>query len=81
MRDRPSSKCKFKVGDRVIVVRRYDIEFDGDWNNGWVYEMDATIGETFKVKRISMDDSRENNLIALSGVGYIYPDCVLQKVE
>lgn len=34
---------KFKSGDKVRVVERTE-DFNGDWNNDWVHEMEQLVG-------------------------------------
>ena len=63
---------KFKIGDKVRVIRRIDSE--NGWNNAWVAKMSESIGRDFYVTQV--DSSSGIRLRAVDGYGnvsYAYP--------
>lgn len=65
---------KFKVGDRVRVVRKGKTG-EGDWLNGWIESMDNLVG-----KIVTIEASRENYGYIVTPIWNV-PEFVLEKVE
>ena len=77
---------KFKVGDKVRVLRASTAEERDLWVGSWVsYSMDKYIGEIHTIRNIFTysTDSVPNPEYVTYGLrgGYIFPEFVLQKVN
>ena len=71
------SSPRFAVGDRVRVLRRAEGMW-GDGPTGWIGLMDKTIGQEGRVIEIN---SSYGCRVAISDIGWWYPESVLEKVE
>lgn len=73
---------KFKVGDKVKVLRAStDKEYDL-WGDSWVDEMDESIGKFLMIDYIYCSDWQneyEYCKYSLKESGYAYPEFVLEK--
>lgn len=67
---------KIVVGSTKVRVVRKAESGELGWDNSWVHEMDASIGNTYTVMR---DFGRRG--ISLSASGYSFPPFVLEIVE
>ena len=73
---------KFKVGDRVKVMRASTDEEHDLWMDSWVPEMSKTVGKVLTIEYVYGDDYQEENeycKYALAESGYAYPEFVLQN--
>lgn len=64
---------EFKPGDVVRIVRKTP-DFNGEWHNEWIPEMEALIGSTETFRVLSSDEGgvrfNLNNLHPLDGLGF-----------
>ena len=77
-------KPKFKVGDKVKVLRASTEEEHDLWGDSWVPEMYKSIGKILTIDYIYSDEYREEydcHKYSLEECGYCYPEFVLQKVN
>lgn len=65
---------KFKVGDKVKVVRKA-ANYEGDWENHWYNLMDFSVGKELFIKDIFGKQGYCLN------DGFRYPEFVLEKIE
>ena len=76
---REHKKCGIKAGDWVKVIRKA-IDFEQEWQNSWVEDMDACVGKVFQV---SSDNLGHGFVLNSSGrsIGYWFPYFVLRKAK
>ena len=77
-------KPKFKVGDKVKVLRApTDEEYDL-WRDSWVGDMNGAIGNEYTISHYITREKNFNEYIYkyyLDGRGFCFPEFVLQKVN
>ena len=72
---------KFKVGDKVKVMRASTKKERDLWGDSWEkYEMDRIIGEISTIDYVYQEEY-EYCKYALAESGYAYPEFVLQKAN
>lgn len=69
------AKAGFKVGDYVRVTRSAESHENG-WNNSWVWEMNKSIGETFRIHSIE----KHRHGIRFEGKSFSYPFFILSPI-
>ena len=77
-------KPKFKIGDKVKVLRASTTEEHDLWGDSWIHEMSKTVGKVLTIGYVYGDDYQEEYeycKYALVESGYAYPEFVLQKVN
>ena len=77
-------KPKFKVGDKVKVMRASTKKERDLWGDSWMPDMDKAIGKVFLISYVLSDDYQEEYEYCkyeLVEGGYVYPEFVLQKVN
>ena len=75
-------KPKFKVGDKVRVLRASTDEEYDLWGDSWVDEMNEAVGKVLTIDYIYCSDYQEEYKYckySLVENGYAYPEFVLQN--
>ena len=75
-------KPKFKVGDKVKVMRASTKKEHDLWGDSWMREMSKTVGKVLTIDYIYHDDYQEEYeycKYALVESDYAYPEFVLQN--
>lgn len=77
-------KPKFKVGDKVKVMRASTKKEHDLWGDSWMWEMSKTVGKVLTIDYVYHDDYQEEYEYCkylLDKNDYAYPEFVLQKVN
>ena len=75
-------KPKFKVGDKVKVMRASTKKERDLWGDSWMCEMSKTVGKVLTIEYVYGDGYQEEYeycKYALAENGYAYPEFVLQN--
>jgi Mind bomb SH3 repeat domain len=70
---------KFKVGDRVRILRKVRSHARG-WENSWISEMDKAVGKIGQVTYVSSGRAHDVNVKVPEAGDWGYPDFALKLV-
>ena len=71
---------KFKVGDKVKVLRASTNEEEDLWGDAWVDSMNRTIGTIATITHVDYDNKFSYPKYKLDSIGMSFPEFVLQAV-
>lgn len=74
---------KFKVGDKVRVLRASTQEEYGMWKDSWMPSMNRVVGKVMTINYVYLNDYPQNHTLypkyRFEGIGLNFPEFVLEN--
>jgi hypothetical protein len=70
---------KFKVGDKVRVLRASTVAEHDLWHDSWEPSMNSAVGKIMTILYVDSNDCSSYPKYSLEGMGMNFPEFVLEK--